>query len=300
MSSSTHSHTPLPSYAEALNAATDKPCAQTPRNGIPLQARRSMEDELRPVPTGWVREFDPQSQHQFFVDTNSSPPRAIWHHPYDDEEYLASLSPDDRALVTQHHQHAAAAAESTDEFDTSASSSASSSSSSKKKRTVALARKIKDALTGKSHSERATTEKEMYRQHRILRRGMADAMVSGRPQFLGKDENRTHMFLEPPGHTFPNVREVKRLSPYLCEVVYDDSQRGTSRPAGRYLRPEGEMYGYGYGGYGCGKFAGGRWEKPAGECKRREGWGFGGGIGWPLAMPVLGGIAMGGLSGICM
>ncbi|KAK3984637.1 hypothetical protein QBC44DRAFT_387663 [Cladorrhinum sp. PSN332] len=310
----THTHTPLPSYSEALNTATDSPCSRTPRNGIPLQARRSMEDELRPVPAGWVREFDPDSQHQFFVDTNSSPPRSIWHHPYDDEQYLASLSPDDRAIIAQHHQHAATprrpsqadmVAESTDESDASTGPSTGSATGSATKK---LAGKIKDVLTGKTHSERAAeraaraaAEKEMYRQHRILRRGMTDAMHTGRPQFLGKDENRTHMFLEPPGHTFPYVTEVKKLSPYVSEVVYDDSQRGTSRPKGRYLRPEGEMYGFGYGGYGCGKFAGGRWDKPSGECKRREGWGFGGGIGWPVAvMPVLGGIAMGGLGGICM
>ncbi|KAK4222692.1 hypothetical protein QBC38DRAFT_518666 [Podospora fimiseda] len=311
MSSSTHTHTPLPTYAEALNTTTasDRPCSRIPRNGIPLQARRSMEDELRPVPTGWVREFDPETQHQFFVDTNSSPPRAIWHHPHDDEEYLSSLSPDDLKLIITHSSsttwnprrpsHADMEAESTDEEQQSDSSTSS--------KTRKLARKIKDALTGKSHDERAldranraTTEREMYRQHRILRRGMASAMNTGRPQFLGKDENRTHMFLEPPGHTFPMVKEVKKMSPYMSEVVYDDSQRGTDRPKGRFMRPEGEMYGFGYGGYGCGKFAGGRWEKPKGECKRREGWGFGGGIGWPMAMPVLGGIAMGGLGGICM
>lgn len=197
-----------------------------------------------------------------------------------------------------------AAEPTSDESDTS---TVTTSGFSRMKRGGVLARKIKDAVTGKSHAERAAdraersaTEKEMYRQHRILRRGMAEAMNTGRPQLLGKDENRTHMFLEPPGHTFPCVSEVKKLSLYMCEVVYDDSQRPTSRPAGRYLRPEGEMYGYGYGGYGCGKFTGGRWDKPEGEYKRREGWGFGGGIGWPLAMPVLGGIAMGGLGGIFM
>ncbi|KZT30694.1 hypothetical protein NEOLEDRAFT_28796 [Neolentinus lepideus HHB14362 ss-1] len=35
------------------------------------------------------REWDPNSQHPFWVDTKSNPPRSIWTHPYDDEQYLS-------------------------------------------------------------------------------------------------------------------------------------------------------------------------------------------------------------------
>jgi len=41
-----------------------------------------------PLPYGWVQELDPKTNHPFWVDTKADPPRAIWTHPYDDEQYL--------------------------------------------------------------------------------------------------------------------------------------------------------------------------------------------------------------------
>ncbi|KAF8497159.1 hypothetical protein F5888DRAFT_330351 [Russula emetica] len=41
-----------------------------------------------PLPYGWVQEFDPKTNHPFWVNTNAEPPRAIWTHPYNDEQYL--------------------------------------------------------------------------------------------------------------------------------------------------------------------------------------------------------------------
>ncbi|KAK3296630.1 uncharacterized protein B0H64DRAFT_456014 [Chaetomium fimeti] len=261
---------------------------QETRNGIPLPARRSMEDELRPLPAGWVREFDPDTQHQFFVDTMASPPRSIWHHPYDDDTYLDSLPPASASNAAD------IAAEETD-GDSDASSTSTKRS---------LGRKLKDRITGTTHeqraaerSRRAAAEHELYRQHRLLRRAMHEAMRTGRPQLLGRDENRAHLYLEPPGHTFPGVTGVRRLSPYLSEVVYDGADGRRPGPAGRYLRPEGDMYGMGYGGYGCGRFAGGRWDRPGVEYRRVPGRGFGGGFGTPLMMPLMGGMMMGGLMG---
>lgn len=58
-----------------------------------------MEDESRPLPHGWVRQFDPKSEHQFFVDTNAKPPRSIWHHPYDDDTYLSGLPAEEREHI---------------------------------------------------------------------------------------------------------------------------------------------------------------------------------------------------------
>ena len=65
-------------------------------HSIPPEHRRSMEDERRPLPDGWVRSFDPATHHQFFVDTTKEPPRSIWVHPYDDEEYLSTLTSEQR------------------------------------------------------------------------------------------------------------------------------------------------------------------------------------------------------------
>ncbi|KAK4456556.1 hypothetical protein QBC42DRAFT_322307 [Cladorrhinum samala] len=273
-----------------------------------------MEDQLRPVPAGWVRQFYVKSQHQFFVDASSSPPGSTWNRcPYDDEQYLASLSPEDRATVMQNHQNATnphrpsqadldlAAEHASDEADTS---TLITTDPPRRRRGGILARKLKDVLTRKSRAERsaAGNESETYRQNRILRGGAAEAIntAPGRPQLLvGNDENCTHIFVEPPGHTFPCVGEVKGFSACKCEVVYDDSQRPTGRPAGKHLRPDGEMYGHGDGGHGSGRFDRGRWDNSGEEYKpTRKRRGSGGGIGWRLVMPVLGGIAMGGLGGI--
>ncbi|KAJ7691604.1 hypothetical protein B0H17DRAFT_558780 [Mycena rosella] len=60
--------------------------------------RRSLEDAAAPLPEGWFCHLDPQyaphtpsslscvltpgsSNHHFYVDMNSMPPRSVWHHP---------------------------------------------------------------------------------------------------------------------------------------------------------------------------------------------------------------------------
>src|SRR5271155_803749 len=91
-----------PSYEQAQAAShTGSSNLQVPR--IPTAARRSMEDESRPLPQGWIRLFDDKENHQFFVDTKTSPTRAIWHHPYDDEEYLQTLSSEERERLQEIH-----------------------------------------------------------------------------------------------------------------------------------------------------------------------------------------------------
>ncbi|RMX85058.1 hypothetical protein D0867_15916, partial [Hortaea werneckii] len=77
------------------------PGSSSSHGGIPPASRRSMEDEGRSLPEGWVRTFDPKTQHQFFVDTRKDPPRSIWVHPYDDEEYLSTLSGEERERIEQ-------------------------------------------------------------------------------------------------------------------------------------------------------------------------------------------------------
>ncbi|KAL2148075.1 hypothetical protein VTH82DRAFT_2474 [Thermothelomyces myriococcoides] len=364
---------PPPSYEEAIRGGPRRLPRQM-RNGIPLRARRSMEDELRPLPNGWVREFDPETRHQFFVDTLASPPRSIWHHPYDDDVYLDSLPPDERERIraTHHRRRRPSAADivaeetdgdddDDDDDDGEAGYHSSTSSTSPhsseddddeeeeeeeeketkkptqherwRKRRHSLGRKLKDRLTGTTHeqrvaerAQRAAAERELYRQHRMVRQAMMDAMRTGRPQPLGVARDNNHhddraagpwlwltspssssaahslppasprLYLEPPGRTFPGVIAVRRLSPYLCEVIYDHERR--PGPPGRYLRPEADMYGVGYGGYGCGGHGGGRWDRPQVAYRRPLGTGFGGGLGMPLMMPsLLGGMMLGGMMG---
>ena len=65
-----------PSYQEAVTTGGSNKKAgglQVPE--IPADRRRSMEDEHRSLPRGWVRQYDDRNHHQFFVDTNADPPR---------------------------------------------------------------------------------------------------------------------------------------------------------------------------------------------------------------------------------
>jgi len=40
------------------------------------------------LPAGWIQQFDEQTNHPFWVDTRAKPPRAIWVHPYEDEQFF--------------------------------------------------------------------------------------------------------------------------------------------------------------------------------------------------------------------
>ncbi|KAK0652679.1 hypothetical protein B0T16DRAFT_320693 [Cercophora newfieldiana] len=291
MSSNTPSDPP-PSYAQATGSETEPSTNRPERNGIPLRARRSMEDELRPLPEGWVRTFDPASQHQFFVDTKADPPRSIWHHPYDDEQFLQTLSPAARESIRASGRipnKADFAAEPTDE---DAFHSDGSASRPRRK----LGRKLKDKITGTTHEQREAErrrreeeEREAYQQHTAFRRAMIDSTRTGRPQLLGKDRNGQDIYLEPTGRGYPGVDNIHRLSPYLSEVSYRPDRR--PGPPGRYLRPEFDMYG-GEQGYG-----GGNWNRPNTAYRRPVGIGYGGGMGFPLFAPLMGGVLLGSLAG---
>ncbi|OXB35729.1 hypothetical protein J007_04557 [Cryptococcus neoformans] len=53
---------------------------------------RDMDDEQRDLPPGWVRCFDPNQKHHFYVDEATK--RSTWVHPYDDPEFLRTLPKD--------------------------------------------------------------------------------------------------------------------------------------------------------------------------------------------------------------
>ncbi|EJD55063.1 hypothetical protein AURDEDRAFT_178889 [Auricularia subglabra TFB-10046 SS5] len=44
-------------------------------------------EDKRPLPEGWIRQFDSNNNAWFYVDTRANPPRSIWVHPLDDPEY---------------------------------------------------------------------------------------------------------------------------------------------------------------------------------------------------------------------
>lgn len=280
---------PPPSYEQAAGRgrSNNLEVPQT-RNGISPGRRRSMEDEQRSLPQGWVRQYDETSHHQFFVDTTKEPPRSIWHHPYDDEEYLKTLSPGERDRVTRLHHSVSlkdiAAESSDDEAGPSSSkgkplrggagsdAAGPSSSSSANPHTGMLpprsepnptglhkyGRKLKDRVTGSTHAERekertqrAQEEQQAYQAHMALRRAMSKAIQTGQPQFLAKDPQGHDVYIEPPnGPAIP--AGARGYNPY-ANGVYTNPNARFVRPDYPYNRP----YGYGYGGgYGFPLFGG--------------------------------------------
>jgi hypothetical protein len=217
-----------------------------------------MEDEMRALPPGWVRSFDPQEGHQFFVDTTADPPRSIWVHPYDDEQFLSTLSPEERKKHSRIHRTMTMndlAAEDSDNEDlpprpnpkgkTAGTAAGSSGPTGIHK----FSRKLKDKITGQTHEERerdrvqrAEQERQAYLQHMRTRQALMKAIETGQPQLLGKDRQGRDVYIEPPRGPYA-PRGAYGYSPYSQGPFMNPNTR-LVRPAQPYGRP----YGYGYGG----------------------------------------------------
>ncbi|TKA67622.1 hypothetical protein B0A49_05086 [Cryomyces minteri] len=275
---------PPPSYEAAAGSSSSSAASQhLSRNGIPASSRRSMEDEHRPLPTGWVRQYDSKTHHQYFVDTTANPPRSIWQHPYDDKQFLDTLDPVEREHVTRLHRSVSLKdieAESSDDeagghmrgatkgqFSTQGRP-AMTTSDANPHGVEKFGRKIKDRLTHSTHQERemqrrqrAEEEQKAYEAHLAFRRAMSEAMRTGQPQFIGRDRNGKDVYIESPNGP-PVPQGAYGYNPY--------AQGPYTNPNARFIRPEqpyARPYGYGYGG----------------------------GYGFPLMGGVLGGAMLGGL-----
>ncbi|KAI0788535.1 hypothetical protein C8Q75DRAFT_807746 [Abortiporus biennis] len=53
-----------------------------------MSSSTSSTSSTSQLPPGWVQQFDKHTNHPFWVDSNAKPPRAIWVHPYEDEQFL--------------------------------------------------------------------------------------------------------------------------------------------------------------------------------------------------------------------
>lgn len=239
-----------------------------------------MEDENRPLPFGWVRQFDPQEQHQFFVDINADPPRSTWVHPYDDDEFLATLSAEERNEHGRMHRTMTVddvQAESSDDEGgghaklpprPTKGTAAGSSSAGQPTGLHKITRKMKDKLTSTTHEEReqhriqrSEQERRAYIAHMKARQAMIRALETGQPQLLGQDRQGRDIYIEPPsGPRAP--MGAYGYNPY-SQGIYGNPNARFMRPAGPYRRP----YGYGYGG----------------------------GLGAPVAAGLIGGTMLGGL-----
>ena len=301
---------PPPSYMQATGSSTTPASAnnatsassrlqvpqRTGASGIPDERRRSMEDEVRPLPPGWVRQYDAREGHQFFVDTKANPPRSIWHHPYDDDEYLRGLSSEEREYLQESerlpsHKMHDLYGDSTEEEGTSSSHRTEPElpprpgPGARKSSKAGLGSKLKDKLTGKTKEERelerarkAEEERQYYEAHQKFRQAMDQAMRTGQPVFFAKDKDGRDVYVEPPGG--PGGRMyggagygaqpgAHMINPY-ANGPYANPNARFIRPQQPYARP----YGSGYGGYP---------------------YGGGMGMGMPMMGGLMGGMLLGGL-----
>lgn len=126
-----------------------------------------MADDARPLPSGWVRQFDDKNKRTFYVDTKANPPRSIWTHPADEVSQNGSTSyappvdapPNSRTSVNEkgHHAHAK---------DSEVRHHAASG------RKKGLGEKLTDKLTGTTKSERdekKRQQREAVRLHYLFR-----------------------------------------------------------------------------------------------------------------------------------
>ncbi|KAG8938684.1 hypothetical protein FRC00_014566 [Tulasnella sp. 408] len=95
MTSSPNDKAPLPTYSES-QALAGFPDDQQPTNIDEAQH----EEELRPLPVGWIRQWDSSTENYFYVDTTANPPLSVWEHPDDliEEQHFASIASSSRPI----------------------------------------------------------------------------------------------------------------------------------------------------------------------------------------------------------
>ncbi|KAG1846870.1 hypothetical protein F4604DRAFT_1894885 [Suillus subluteus] len=223
-----------------------------------------------PLPEGWIQEYDPQQKHPFWVDTTADPPRAIWVHPYEDEQFL-SENPDIKAKVEklrapladpppyEKRRHSFSAGETAASLHADAMSSGSAGSppidEHQEERKRGMFGKLKDKAIGTKE------EREAHKKQKAEERA--------RDEELRREARR---------------RNLEQRAAYM-------QQNGGYPP-----------YGYGYPGYSGGGYGPSQYGPPAGDPYAYNDGRYGrgsrrGGFGGGMALPLLGGLAGGLLLG---
>ncbi|RKF72658.1 putative ww rsp5 wwp protein [Golovinomyces cichoracearum] len=265
-------YTSRPSYDNNNRNQTED---NLPRSSPSLSpsARRSMEDEFRPLPEHWIRQYDVRSGHQFFVDTSQIPPRSIWHHPYDDTIYISSLPQPERLKIEnlgkRSHISLGTSTISPSSVQTQRDEYHESFSGIQN-----FGRRLKDAILNSTHDERIKARKdrermeiELYRQHQHIRAKMSEAIQTGKPQLIGKDSEGKDVWIDTPktynsnmGGNYSSLlgasltmsgrefcgRNKHVFNPYGSGLSYGSDSR-YARPQAPYQRPIGIRYGGGMG-----------------------------------------------------
>jgi hypothetical protein len=291
-----------PSYAVATGSSATSQPTQSSHLEVPAPqaaSRKSMEDEARPLPTGWIRQWDTKEHHQFYVDTKADPPRSIWVHPLDDEETWNSLSSEEKERLQAEeaklqHPDVSTSDGKGSHSDTKGPIDSKSSTSQAphehfptelpprssqsqphvtgQPQKKGFTERLKDKVTGMTHEEReqsraqrAEEERQYYEMHARFRTALHRAQMTGQPQWFAKDRDGKDIFIEPPAQ--PGYGGYGgRYGP--GGMGYNPYTSGPySNPNARFVRPN---YAYGRPGYG-------------------------GGLALPVAGGLLGGALLGGL-----
>ncbi|WRT68629.1 uncharacterized protein IL334_005607 [Kwoniella shivajii] len=245
-------HRRNPSDVSDVSDLTDEETLLDPKE---VETRRSMDDEQRDLPDGWVRCFDPKSQHAFYVDEKTK--RSSWLHPYDDPEFLRTLPKthpahpeskeaqairkrsEDEKIIQEKYKET----RKTKDGREGISQNATKSSGGGDERN--WFQKKKDKMIGtKEERAQAKENKRKIRAEQQRKMAEAEAAYTKRRQELIQQRLND-----------PNIRRMYASDPY----AYAAPASPFVRSSGMYGSPFGYGYGGGYGrrGYGYGGYGGG-------------------------------------------
>jgi len=240
-----------------------------------------MSSQELPLPYGWTQEFDPKTDHPFWVDTKADPPRAIWTHPYDDELYL------------QEHP------EVREKVESIANRQDSKDSPTSKPR--------RHSFNGQDNATMVEEEDEATPDSSKKGKGKAKRGFFGKlkDKAIGTKEEREAHRIEQARIELEKKRRYTEMinaqrARYAQEQALYEQEYARGAPSQqRYGPPQGDPYVYGRGpqyggGYGYG-YGYDDYDDYGGRRRRNRG-GFGGG-GGGSAVPMLGALAGGLLLG---
>ncbi|THV05979.1 hypothetical protein K435DRAFT_849432 [Dendrothele bispora CBS 962.96] len=189
----------------------------------------SSNHDERPLPKGWVKEWH-DSGHPYYIDTQSNPPRSIWIHPLDDEQYIREHPEAREKTKTRPASTKAPPAKSEDKDRRHSFSGTPSTSNATAPRKRGFFGKLKDKAIGTKEEREAEKQRmamlqEQRRQQRLAQQAAFNQQY-GQPQYG---------YGQPPG-------QYGHGQPYGAPGPYGQQQFGYGQ-GGR--RPGGGMGGMG-------------------------------------------------------
>ncbi|KAI0830720.1 hypothetical protein BC628DRAFT_1355309 [Trametes gibbosa] len=238
------------------------------------------------LPSGWVEEYDQKTKHPFWVDTTARPPRAIWVHPFEDEQFLRE-HPDVRDRLARDHR--ATPSEAPPPYTPRRHSYSGSSS-----HTSGSHLNVPTEDRRNAHSQPGTPAVEKPQHDRGFFGKLKDKAIGTKEEREAKrreERRQEELYMQQLAEQHRR-RQQQRMSSPLGGL----GSLGQRRAYGQsmYAAPMGNPYGMGggfSGGYGGGGLGGGLGGFGGGRYGR-SGFG-GGGLGFPLLAGAAGGLLLG-------